>query len=45
MVNVAVAGGTGNVGLTIVDALKASPKHKVIVLARKVRKPSQQKDP
>jgi len=36
MVTVAVAGGSGNVGLTIVDALKESPKHKVIVLVRKV---------
>ncbi|KAJ4986501.1 hypothetical protein SVAN01_08063 [Stagonosporopsis vannaccii] len=36
MVVVAVAGGTGSVGKTIVDALKADGKHKVIVLARKV---------
>ena len=36
MVVVAVAGGTGGVGRTIVDALKASPVHTVIVLARKV---------
>ncbi|KEF62390.1 uncharacterized protein A1O9_00362 [Exophiala aquamarina CBS 119918] len=35
MVKVAVAGGTGSVGRTIVDALKESPKHEVIVLARK----------
>ncbi|KIW82787.1 hypothetical protein Z517_02030 [Fonsecaea pedrosoi CBS 271.37] len=35
MVTVAVAGGTGNVGRTIVDALKASQNHKFIVLARK----------
>jgi len=36
MVKVAVAGGTGSVGRTIVDALKENPKHEVIVLARKV---------
>ncbi|OQV02393.1 hypothetical protein CLAIMM_07598 isoform 1 [Cladophialophora immunda] len=34
MVTVAVAGGTGNVGRTIVDALKESPEHEVIVLTR-----------
>ncbi|KIX93964.1 uncharacterized protein Z520_10301 [Fonsecaea multimorphosa CBS 102226] len=38
MVTVAVAGGTGDLGRTIVDALKASPKHQVIVLARKESK-------
>jgi uncharacterized protein YbjT (DUF2867 family) len=37
MVVVAVVGGTGNVGKTLVDALKASNKHEVIVLGRKVR--------
>jgi uncharacterized protein YbjT (DUF2867 family) len=37
MVTVAVAGGTGNVGRTIVDALKKSQKHDVIVLTRKVK--------
>ncbi|KAF2129549.1 NAD(P)-binding protein [Dothidotthia symphoricarpi CBS 119687] len=36
MVVVAVMGGTGSVGRTIVDALKEDGKHKVIVLARKV---------
>lgn len=36
MVTVAVAGGAGNVGRSIVDALKESPNHKVIVLSRKV---------
>ncbi|EXJ57236.1 hypothetical protein A1O7_07583 [Cladophialophora yegresii CBS 114405] len=35
MVTVAVAGGTGNLGRTIVDALKESPNHKVVVLTRK----------
>ncbi|KAL6792344.1 hypothetical protein GGI42DRAFT_178261 [Trichoderma sp. SZMC 28013] len=34
---VAVAGGTGNVGRTIVETLAASSKHKVIVLARKAQ--------
>lgn len=37
MVTVAVAGGTGNVGRTIVDALIQSQKHNVIVLTRKVK--------
>lgn len=36
MVTVAVAGGAGNLGRNIVDALKESPKHTVIVLVRKV---------
>ena len=36
MVNVAVAGGTGGVGKTIVEAFKEFPQHKVFVLARKV---------
>ncbi|KAK5047035.1 hypothetical protein LTR84_006977 [Exophiala bonariae] len=35
MVTVAVAGGTGNVGRTIVDALVQSKKYDVIVLTRK----------
>ncbi|PVH81493.1 NAD(P)-binding protein [Cadophora sp. DSE1049] len=34
MVNVAVAGGTGKVGKTIVEVLKANPKHKVFILSR-----------
>ncbi|KAJ9614099.1 hypothetical protein H2200_002235 [Cladophialophora chaetospira] len=38
MVTVAVAGGSGNLGLTIVEALKKSQKHKVIILARKESK-------
>jgi uncharacterized protein YbjT (DUF2867 family) len=33
---VAVAGGTGSVGQTIVEALVAYDKHKVVVLTRKV---------
>jgi saccharopine dehydrogenase-like NADP-dependent oxidoreductase len=36
MVVIAVVGGTGNVGRTIVDALKEDGKHEVIVLTRKV---------
>jgi NAD dependent epimerase/dehydratase family enzyme len=36
MVNIAIAGGTGNIGQTLVEVLKESPKHKVIVLSRKV---------
>ncbi|KAJ4341946.1 hypothetical protein N0V95_007071 [Ascochyta clinopodiicola] len=36
MVVVAVVGGTGNVGRTIVDAFKENGEHEVIVLARKV---------
>ncbi|KXH43657.1 hypothetical protein CSIM01_11984 [Colletotrichum simmondsii] len=35
MVVVAVAGGTGGVGKTIVDQLKLSKKHEVILLSRK----------
>ncbi|RMJ19900.1 hypothetical protein CDV36_000427 [Fusarium kuroshium] len=34
MVNVAVLGGSGHVGKTIVDALKEHPNHTVIVLSR-----------
>ena len=33
---IAVAGGTGPVGKTIVDALVASGKHKIYVLSRSV---------
>lgn len=36
MVTVAVAGGTGSVGKTIVDAIVKAGKHRVIVLTRKV---------
>jgi NAD dependent epimerase/dehydratase family enzyme len=36
MVVIAVVGGTGSVGRTIVDALKVDGKHDAIVLARKV---------
>jgi NAD dependent epimerase/dehydratase family enzyme len=37
MVTLPVAGGTGKLGLTIVEVLKQNPKHKVIILSRKVR--------
>lgn len=37
MAIIAVAGGTGDVGRTIVEALLDSGKHKVFVLGRKVR--------
>lgn len=37
MINVAVAGGLGNVGKTIVEVLKEDPKYNVIILSRKVR--------
>lgn len=37
MVNVAVLGGTGHVGKTIVEVLNDDPKHSVIILSRKVR--------
>lgn len=35
---IAVAGGTGNVGRTIVETLATSPSYRVIVLGRKVRR-------
>uniref|UniRef100_A0A8H7NBY7 NAD(P)-binding domain-containing protein n=1 Tax=Bionectria ochroleuca TaxID=29856 RepID=A0A8H7NBY7_BIOOC len=35
MVNVAVLGGSGHVGKTIVDAIKEHPTHSVIILSRK----------
>ena len=37
MVTVAVIGGTGSVGKTIVDAFLAEGTHEVIVVSRKVR--------
>ncbi|KAI9839153.1 MAG: hypothetical protein M1819_003146 [Sarea resinae] len=45
MVTVAVAGGTGKLGLTIVEVLKANPKHKVIVLSRKAPEVHDEKAP
>lgn len=39
MVKVAIAGGTGDVGRTILEVIKDNPSHEVIVLTRKVRLP------
>lgn len=36
MVTVAVAGGTGGVGRSLVDAILASGKHNLKILSRKV---------
>jgi uncharacterized protein YbjT (DUF2867 family) len=36
MVVVAIAGGSGNLGRALVDALKAKGRFEIIVLARKV---------
>ena len=36
MVTVAVAGGTGKVGRTIVEAIIAAGKHEAVVLSREV---------
>lgn len=36
MVVVAIAGGSGNLGRALVDALKAKEGAKIIILARKV---------
>lgn len=38
MVVVAVAGGSGDMGRLIVDALVATGKHEVYVISRKVRR-------
>lgn len=40
MVVVAVAGGTGGIGGAIVDTLRPNPRHKMIILTRKVRCPA-----
>jgi len=40
MVKVAVAGGTGGVGRTIVEELVRQSKHNVIILSRKVSQQS-----
>jgi uncharacterized protein YbjT (DUF2867 family) len=45
MVVVAVAGGTGGIGGAIVDTLRPSPNHKMIILTRKVRDPLMTTDP
>jgi short-subunit dehydrogenase involved in D-alanine esterification of teichoic acids len=36
MVTVAIAGGTGGIGRTIAEVVKANQNHKVIILSRKV---------
>lgn len=36
MVTVAVAGGTGKVGRTLVEAIVAAGEHKVVILSREV---------
>jgi uncharacterized protein YbjT (DUF2867 family) len=36
MAIIAVAGGTGNLGRAIVEALKATTSHTIYILARKV---------
>ncbi|KAH7252549.1 hypothetical protein BKA59DRAFT_164336 [Fusarium tricinctum] len=43
MVTIAVAGGTGNVGRSIVEAIVAAGKHQVIVLSRQENKPLEEK--
>ncbi|KAF5002483.1 hypothetical protein FGRMN_308 [Fusarium graminum] len=37
MVKIAIAGGAGNVGQEVVDALLARNKHEILILSRKVR--------
>ncbi|KAL0934393.1 NmrA-like family protein [Colletotrichum truncatum] len=37
MVNIAVAGGTGDVGRTIVEVISSNPKNKIFTLSRKVK--------
>ncbi|PNP84974.1 hypothetical protein FNYG_01671 [Fusarium nygamai] len=44
MVVVAVAGGTGGIGGAIVDTLRPSPHHKMIILTRKIPDTSQSTD-
>lgn len=39
MVTVAVAGGTGGIGRTIVEELVSQQKHKLLILGRKVNLP------
>lgn len=36
MVKVAIAGGTGDVGRTIVEIIKDNPRHEAVILTRKV---------
>ncbi|KAF5574345.1 hypothetical protein FPANT_11811 [Fusarium pseudoanthophilum] len=44
MVVVAVAGGTGGIGGAIVDTLRPNPRHKMIILTRKIPNTSQATD-
>ncbi|KAF6804239.1 hypothetical protein CSOJ01_10326 [Colletotrichum sojae] len=44
MTRVAVAGGKGDVGRTIVEVLRSNPKHTVLVLSRKEAKETPQED-
>lgn len=44
MATVAVAGGTGSVGKTIVDAIVEAGKHEVVLLTRQVCKQSRNQD-
>jgi nucleoside-diphosphate-sugar epimerase len=37
MVVVAIAGGNGGIGRALVETLQQSPRHEIVVLARKVR--------
>lgn len=37
MVTVAIAGGTGGVGRTIIEELVGQDKHEVLILSRKVQ--------
>jgi uncharacterized protein YbjT (DUF2867 family) len=36
MVKIAIAGGAGNVGQEVIDALLARNKHEILILSRKV---------
>lgn len=40
MVTVAIAGGTGKLGRTIAEVLRASNKHQIIILSRQVLNPN-----
>jgi nucleoside-diphosphate-sugar epimerase len=43
MTKIALAGGTGDVGRTLVDAFKANGKHEIVILSRKARPDLEQK--
>lgn len=40
MVNVAIAGGTGAVGKTLIEVMASQTKHQAVVLTRKVLTPA-----